>query len=191
VGREHACHDPLFLFSFNDSGRPKVWAHLKTHDSLRAEVSLSGRLHATKKWINSYCRSHVNRGQQTPTHLPRRVLDLRLFTKSHTISLYEPHSERGLYVCLIYCWGPALSCQTTIANISSMMEEIPWIMLPQTFKNAILVASEFKIPYLWIDALCIIQSGDYMHDWEEQSAGMSDIYRNAFLTIAAANCTNP
>ena len=42
-----------------------------------------------------------------------------------------------------------------------------------------------QVRYLWIDSLCIIQTD--RSDWERESARMADVYRNAYLTIAASN----
>lgn len=42
-----------------------------------------------------------------------------------------------------------------------------------------------RIPYLWVDALCIIQNDDEERDWYEQSSEMCEIYSNAQLVISA------
>lgn len=57
-------------------------------------------------------------------------------------------------------------------------------LLSQTFRDAIAIARELDIRYLWIDSLCIIQ--DDVTDWEAESAKMSSIYRLSIVTIAAA-----
>lgn len=57
-------------------------------------------------------------------------------------------------------------------------------ILSQTFQDAISVAKSLEIQYIWIDSLCIIQDSD--QDWEEQAPLMDEVYRHAFLCIAAA-----
>ncbi|KAJ4179513.1 hypothetical protein NW755_012422 [Fusarium falciforme] len=42
--------------------------------------------------------------------------------------------------------------------------------------------------YLWIDSLCIVQDDE--NDWAVQSSKMSDVYQNAYITIAAAAARN-
>jgi hypothetical protein len=117
--------------------------------------------------------------------LPRRVLDLRDFAEMNKLRLLDGSNMTGVYACLSYCWGTQNSCRTTTATILGFLVDIPWDILPQTYKDAVVVASGLKIPYLWIDALCIIQ--DDTGDWEEQSAQMADIYGNSVVTVAAAN----
>lgn len=66
------------------------------------------------------------------------------------------------------------------------MHDIPWEDLPQTYKDTVTIAAKLDFPFLWIDALCILQGN--RKDWEEQSVLMGAIYGDAALTIAAANC---
>lgn len=64
---------------------------------------------------------------------------------------------------------------------------IPLTELPQTFQDAVTTARRLKLRYLWIDSLCIIQ--DDSDDWSLHVAAMADIYRNAYITLAAgASC---
>ncbi|RSM18499.1 hypothetical protein CDV31_002635 [Fusarium ambrosium] len=57
--------------------------------------------------------------------------------------------------------------------------------LPKTFQDAIKIARELKVRYLWIDALCIIQNEDDHEDWKRECGNMASIYRNSYLTVAA------
>lgn len=54
---------------------------------------------------------------------------------------------------------------------------------PATFYDAIRVTRMLGVQYLWIDSLCIIQND--ARDWQIESSRMGDVYRNAYLTIAA------
>ncbi|KAM7187760.1 Heterokaryon incompatibility protein (HET) domain containing protein [Naviculisporaceae sp. PSN 640] len=67
-----------------------------------------------------------------------------------------------------------------IRGFSLLDEE--WI--PKTFSDAMTVAHRLRIPYIWIDSLCIIQ--DDPGDWAVESSRMADVYSNAYLTISAA-----
>ncbi len=73
---------------------------------------------------------------------------------------------------------------TTRANIEQMKTKIVFESLPKTFQDVISIARRLGIQYVWIDSLCIIQTD--LLDWELESAKMSDIYANAYLTIAAS-----
>jgi hypothetical protein len=122
--------------------------------------------------------------------LPQRVLDLRDFQTRGELRLFDGSSTRGVYACLSYCWGTQNSCLTTRATLEHHFKGIPFDSLPQTYKDAVLVTSNLKIPFLWIDALCIIQDDIGYKDWQEHSAQMVDIYGNSVVTIAATSTSN-
>ena len=65
-----------------------------------------------------------------------------------------------------------------------MQRAIPWESLAATFQDALRIIRVLGLRYLWVDSLCILQ--DSPADWKEQSSRMPDIYKNAFVTIAAA-----
>ncbi|KAK4120559.1 HET-domain-containing protein, partial [Parathielavia appendiculata] len=89
------------------------------------------------------------------------------------------------YATLSHRWGPSTAaCRTTTTNgLDRKNKGIKVSELCQTFQDAIMVALEMGMPYLWIDSLCIIQDDD--KDWRVQSAFMDDIYMNSLLTIMA------
>ncbi|KAK3369591.1 heterokaryon incompatibility protein-domain-containing protein [Lasiosphaeria ovina] len=91
--------------------------------------------------------------------------------------------ERGFYIALSHCWGTSRPLTTTTATLPNRMFGIPLSKMPRTFRDAVLVARELGIEYLWIDSLCILQ--DSGSDWEIESARMGAVYGNAFLTISA------
>ncbi|KAJ9662318.1 hypothetical protein H2198_001452 [Neophaeococcomyces mojaviensis] len=62
--------------------------------------------------------------------------------------------------------------------------------MPQTFKDALAVARELGIPFLWIDALCIVQIPEGNSDWQRESVRMGQIYENAICTIAATSAVH-
>jgi hypothetical protein len=82
---------------------------------------------------------------------------------------------------------------TTKENIEERMKCIPMLAMPKTFREAVELCRYLHIPYLWIDALCIVQpngpDGDD-EDWQNQSAIMNQIYGQALLTIAATDAAN-
>lgn len=61
--------------------------------------------------------------------------------------------------------------------------------LTPTFRDAILVAREMELQYLWIDCLCIIQ--DDHQDKKREISKMGQIYKNALCNIAAAEEYHP
>jgi hypothetical protein len=65
------------------------------------------------------------------------------------------------------------------------MRGIRFTFTEKTFEESAQVVRMVGIRYLWIDTLCIVQ--DDTAYWSIESAKMSDIYRNACITLAACN----
>ncbi|KAF2621251.1 HET-domain-containing protein [Macroventuria anomochaeta] len=91
------------------------------------------------------------------------------------------------YATLSHCWGPNPSFFTlTAGNLAAFQARIDITELPKTFRDAILFCRNIGIRYLWIDSLCIIQSGDGSEvDWLQHVSLMPQIYRNAILNVSA------
>ncbi|KAI4675352.1 uncharacterized protein J4E84_010094 [Alternaria hordeiaustralica] len=56
--------------------------------------------------------------------------------------------------------------------------------LPPVFKDAIDISRSLEVPYLWIDALCIVQND--AEDWDKEAALMGQVYSNAFCNLGAS-----
>ncbi len=77
---------------------------------------------------------------------------------------------------------------TTHANLAKYEKSIPETELPQNFKDAIYVAREIGIPYLWIDSLCILQKdGEDTGDFALEADRMADIFSSAYCVLAATS----
>ncbi|KAF9870283.1 heterokaryon incompatibility protein [Colletotrichum karsti] len=59
--------------------------------------------------------------------------------------------------------------------------------LPKTITDAVRLTEEMGIPYLWVDALCIIQEGDGGVDKARQIPKMDAVYGLAEVTIVQAS----
>jgi hypothetical protein len=57
--------------------------------------------------------------------------------------------------------------------------------LPKTFRDAFYIAKNLRVQYIWIDSLCIAQ--DDPTDWAIEASKMSQVYSNAYLTVAASS----
>ena len=92
------------------------------------------------------------------------------------------------WVALSYCWGKANVLTTTKATLEDRKRGIPWNLFPQTLQDAFLLTHALHIPYIWIDALCIIQ--DDSDDWANEVTRMESIYAQATLVIAAESSSD-
>lgn len=61
-------------------------------------------------------------------------------------------------------------------------------LLPKTILDAITLARNLGVRFLWTDSLCIIQGGsnEAREDWARESSMMASVYGGAWLTIAAS-----
>ncbi|KAL0941083.1 uncharacterized protein CTRU02_203846 [Colletotrichum truncatum] len=133
-----------------------------------------------EKWLGNCLRSHEKCGPGDDVALPKRLISV----EGDKIRLVETSpEEKSRYVCLSYRWGDDMNFTTTTYTRALRMEGIQWDELPATLRDAIFITRKLGIPYIWIDALCILQ--DDTNDWDEQSAQMVFIYQNAYLTICA------
>lgn len=112
-------------------------------------------------------------------------------SQSSLVRLVEPPpTVKELdYVILSYCWGNSNEpAKTTRANLKKRLQRIDTSSLPKTVRDAIKVTQLIGIRYLWIDALCIIQStatDKYPNDWNQQAVRMGSYYSTAYCLISA------
>ena len=123
----------------------------------------------------------------TSVDLPTRCIEVG----EHRLKLADTAGQRGAYITLSHRWSAETghSC-TTADNLESRRRRVFLKHLPQTFQDAIIVTRRLGIPYLWIDSLCIVQSGDDGRDWKVEAVKMSQYYQYSVLTIAAANASS-
>ncbi|KAI9166586.1 hypothetical protein HJFPF1_02696 [Paramyrothecium foliicola] len=97
-------------------------------------------------------------------------------------------AERVKFATLSHCWGSQIPLRVNAENIHELSRRIPTEALPRTFQEAADICRFLKIPYIWIDSLCIVQ--DDAADWRREAARMKDVYAGSTLTIAASEATN-
>ncbi|KAF3014526.1 hypothetical protein E8E14_012218 [Neopestalotiopsis sp. 37M] len=153
-----------------------------------------------KQWITTCITGHPDcerKGASTKV-LPTRLLDLgsetsawppkriRIITSK---TLRDAVDSERRYVTLSHCWGPSPSfAQLNQDNLEEWMTTgIPWAECcsNKNFEEALHVARNLGVRYIWIDSLCIIQHNE--EDWKGEAPMMRDIYRNSFCNIAASD----
>ncbi|KAH8807418.1 heterokaryon incompatibility protein-domain-containing protein [Xylogone sp. PMI_703] len=162
-------------------------SHLISQNTTEMSTASPSSLRLARKWIwecwmnHKSCRqAHVN-GAYKPT----RLLDVSGF--SRTIHLREKHEiiDDSVYVTLSHCWGLHVPVKLTTQNIKTHKEGIDLDSLGQTFQDAVEIARQLMVQYIWIDCLCIIQ--DDKDDWARESIVMQHVYGNSFCNIAATS----
>ncbi|KAK4449813.1 hypothetical protein QBC34DRAFT_462383 [Podospora aff. communis PSN243] len=135
--------------------------------------------------------------------MPTRVLDVGFSSvDDDPVKVLETDGPQGRiqgrYLALSHCWGDPnlMSTKLTADTIEEYKKRIPYASLPRTFHDAVLVARKLGFQYLWIDSLRIIQSDGSPdttlsdQDWGRETSRMSQVYRNAHLTLNAPTSTS-
>ena len=119
--------------------------------------------------------------------MPTRVL--RVGLSETPPSLFVTKGLSGRYAALSYCWGPVKHTTTLRRhNLEDFQKGMDLSSLCRTHQEAIAVARELDMEYIWIDALCIIQ-GD-KEDWAAEAVKMAEVYGNAYVTIIAGSSSD-
>ncbi|ETS88210.1 hypothetical protein PFICI_02038 [Pestalotiopsis fici W106-1] len=122
------------------------------------------------------------------TTVPDRVLDVGTTDQPRLRLLENCNDLQGDYIALSYCWGTQGQVFTVRDNLEKFKIEIIESGLPTTVRDAITITRALQIPFLWIDALCIIQLDET--DWKIQSAKMQEVYGQSYLTLCASNASS-
>ncbi|KAF4947848.1 hypothetical protein FSARC_13871 [Fusarium sarcochroum] len=130
----------------------------------------------------SSLHNHLQMSAVMPTRL------LRYEERSQEVFLCDSIPSLVKYIALSHCWGSVQPFTLKSQTIKELRAGLPMGDLPQTFQDALWLSNKLRIPYLWIDSLCILQ--DDPADWARESSLMCDVYGNAYLTIAATRAEN-
>ena len=118
--------------------------------------------------------------------MPNRCIEIT----QKNIYLRETAGLRGSYVTLSHRWkDETVHCKTTTGNVDQRKSGRGFGPLPQSFLDAMLLTQRLGVRYIWIDSLCIIQSGDRGADWGSEAGLMSRYYQQSLLTISVVSET--
>lgn len=166
-----------------------------TTDGIDRIASLASKWIRTCRQTHRNCRSYSDK-RETKV-LPTRLIDVGTKAVSQAPRLFIPtrHLPSFEYIALSYAWGSSNFTKTTSSNLQAMIQQLPWTELPKTIQDAIIVTRSLGVRYLWVDALCILQSegpDDIKHkeDWSYEAARFGKYYENALLTIAATGASS-
>jgi hypothetical protein len=139
-----------------------------------------------RKRLEKCCFEHEQCPNSGDGKLPSRLIDVGETGEDQVRLHITDPEELGRYFALSYIWGGRQEVITTIRTLVDRKVGIPMSALPSTIRDAVNLIRDLGVcRYLWVDALCIIQ--DDHHDKIYEINRMGTIYKNAVLTIAAAN----
>ncbi|PNP74810.1 hypothetical protein FNYG_11947 [Fusarium nygamai] len=146
-----------------------------------------------KKWLQT-CKDHHNCGSASEDGwYPKRLIHVGDERQSPRLIVSKDERPEGCYVALSHCWGEDPEfLMLTSDNLSDFCIEIRLQNLPASFRDAVMTCRRIGIPYIWVDSLCILQSGHGSHDdWLSHSEDMHLVYRNCALNISIDVSENP
>ncbi|KAH7079905.1 heterokaryon incompatibility protein-domain-containing protein [Paraphoma chrysanthemicola] len=130
-----------------------------------------------------------------PPVLPTRLLNIDassagtgLRVQLHLTSASKVEATAKKYATLSYCWGGPQEFQLNTESESMLMAGFPASLLPKTLHDAVQVAWDLEIRWIWIDSLCIRQ--DDVEDKATDVARMHLIYGSSFVTISASRASS-
>lgn len=152
----------------------------------RRSVQQTADFERIASWIQSCDKNHnhaadISQAKQLP-HF--RLTDIR------NKCIVEAHTSQK-YAALSYTWdrfGQYRLLKDNVAELSKIDSLTRVAELMPVVKDAIVVCENLRIPYLWCDALCIIQ--DDTQQKFTQIRHMDIVYSAAYLTIVAAGPEN-
>jgi hypothetical protein len=123
---------------------------------------------------------------------PSRLLDMSDYQTKGRIKLVQTEKlPRVKYAALSYCWGnaddAAYQPKTNSANLSERISGFSIDTMSPVVRDAITTCEALGIRYLWVDALCILQGKADVADWDIESQKMTDIFRNAYITLCPSS----
>ncbi|KAI0454926.1 hypothetical protein F5B21DRAFT_473906 [Xylaria acuta] len=119
--------------------------------------------HLLRQWLASCEAGHqcISRNKSN-RYFPNRIL-LVENNGAPTVRLVETVAmvdKPESYITLSYVWGSGdAEWRLQRSNYARFQHGMPASELPHSFRDAALVALQIGIPYLWIDALCVIHEG--------------------------------
>ena len=116
---------------------------------------------------------------------PSRLIDIRNTNSQFLVETKDWSSAESIrYATLSHRWAANQMPKLTRSNIAQLMTSIDVNTLPPVFADAIEISRTLEVPYIWIDALCIIQND--AEDWDKEAALMGQVYSNAFCNLGAS-----
>jgi hypothetical protein len=142
-----------------------------------------------KRWIDICANSHGDvcslHSSSEEMQRPLRVINIEERRVEDAPSVYT-------YAALSYRWPDRSLWLTLGANTRKGLTESGGLAddqedIPLSIRDAMIVCSQLSIPYLWVDALCIMQDDNV--ELNGQMGAFADIYKGAHLTITAASAS--
>ena len=142
-------------------------------------------------WFKECSENHKRCNQrfdiQTVETLPSRLLAVSPLKVKIVTTAHRSNSNVPVYMTVSHKWRSQMP-KLLRCNVKKSERSVNVSELPQLFQDAFNLARALQIPYIWIDALCIIQDDET--DKASEISKMDHIYQNAVLNIGATGAAD-
>lgn len=176
-----------------DADSPAARSNDITGRYLGTEPSSKAHFDTIDAWVEN-CKSQHPKCTQTVSgvpidlnraELPARCIQLSERGSNIVAQLAATEGMRGKYITVTHRWNEeAEGCKTTDDNLRLKQEHIDLLTLPRLFRDVFAIALKLGVHHVWIDSLCIIQSGDQGADWRKEAPRMAQYYQHSLFTVA-------
>jgi hypothetical protein len=149
-------------------------------------LNTSSALPLCKVWFQECLESHESCKSVQTRILPTRLIKIDGLEPKLCLSVGLKKDLQ--YATLSHCWGSIKFLTLTKATFEEFQNLISPNALSKTFRDAIYIAQQLGLKYIWIDSLCIIQ--DDRDDWKHESTLMTSVYGNSTINIAATSAVD-
>jgi hypothetical protein len=165
--------------------------HIVKNTPISADMESDSTFRQARTWLNTCIEQHDDCTSSANDFVPTRLLQIAQDVSDKPVKLVEtaaiPKDTR--YATLSHCWGSKVVCTLSSSNIDEFKANgVSRELLSRSFMDALKIARELGLCYIWIDSLCIIQ--DSQQDWAEESVQMHRVYGNSTCNIAATSAQN-
>ncbi|KAK3938702.1 hypothetical protein QBC46DRAFT_439773 [Diplogelasinospora grovesii] len=190
---------PMMYMYVNDSrGGFALTPHIVQDENMNLNISPCTGDDTTwgiiQGWLAACLQTHGDRCNERPsaTFVPPRLLQLEPAAAETFRVVHATEVEPGTrYVTLSHCCDDGLQLdKSTLEQLSIMSTPQPLSILPLTLREACtVVVARLGLRHLWVDRLCIVPRDDLGPSGFARAA-RRDVFRNAFLNIAASGSSS-
>jgi hypothetical protein len=126
---------------------------------VQLQTSSIYHLDLAKYWLETCLRTHGSCKSAQTAFIPSRLIcfgNKDSAAPTH-LSVSNDLASDTRYCALSHCWGnPNHVLKLTSENLDHLRNEITFLDLPKTYRDAITIARNLGQSYIWIDSLCIM-----------------------------------
>jgi len=142
-------------------------------------------------WFEKCSETHKRCNQlsniQDVETMPSRLLAVSTQTVKVVAPACAGDIKAPVYMTISHKWQNPMP-KLLQCNIKKLEWGVNVFEFPQLFQDAFTLAKALQIPYVWIDALCIIQDDEA--DKASEISRMDHIYQNAVLNVGATGAAD-